>query len=160
MCSLQPVTRWVKSRIAPTLLGMTVCSGLLGRAMIVFQRCKVFAGALRWGIRISFLGLGYTMAAIMQTDRYRSLLWSDGRHLWIWIHEKAVDAMGYTGLLDYNFLQEFALSSVSFRHNYFDVRFTLRVFLPGSCGGGASDYRVCLLVLAVLALTHRAFIWS
>ena len=63
------------------------------------------------GFTYFFVGLGYTMAAICKLIG-TGLLWSDGRHLWLWIHEKAVDGMGYTGLLDYNMMQEIALASV------------------------------------------------
>ena len=65
------------------------------------------------GYTYFFVGLGYAMAGICKLIG-TGIFWSDGRHLWIWIHEKAVDVMGYTGLLDYNFLQEIALGSMFF----------------------------------------------
>jgi hypothetical protein len=57
----------------------------------------------------TFLGLGYTSAAfckLIGTGWY----WPDGRHLWLWIHEKSIDAFSNFGVLDLNLFQEMALN--------------------------------------------------
>ncbi len=109
---LQFATRYTLGEIphSSNVVGMTLLG--FATAMVVFSDSRV-RRRFTMGYTYFFVGLGYTMAAICKLIG-TGIFWSDGRHLWIWIHEKAVDAMGYTGLLDYNFLQEFALSSFSF----------------------------------------------
>ncbi|MEM8486833.1 MAG: hypothetical protein AAF564_14870 [Bacteroidota bacterium] len=109
---LQFATRYTLGEIphSSNVVGMTVLG--FATAMLVFSDARV-RRRFTMGYTYFFVGLGYFMAAICKLIG-TGIFWSDGRHLWIWIHEKAVDAMGYTGLLNYNFLQEIALSSVSF----------------------------------------------
>ena len=92
------------------VLGMT----LMGLAIGVF----IFTDAtyrrrFTMGFTYFFVGLGYFMAAICKLIG-TGIFWSNGKHLWIWIHEKAIDAFAYTGILDYNILQEISLESAFF----------------------------------------------
>ncbi len=63
------------------------------------------------GFSVFFVGLGYTLAA------WSKLIatgpgWVDGRHLWIWLHEKGIDAAAKTGVFAFNPVQEWALDEV------------------------------------------------
>ena len=108
----QFATRFTLGEIphSSNVVGMTLLG--FGTAMLLFQHAKEIRRFVM-GYTYFFVGLGYTMAAICKLIG-TGIFWSDGRHLWLWVHEKAVDAMGYTGLLDYNILQDMALSSVPF----------------------------------------------
>ncbi len=109
---LQFATRFTLGEIphSSNVVGMTLLG--LGMAMLIFDDART-RRRFTMGYTYFFVGLGYTMAAICKLVA-SGPFWSDGRHLWIWVHEKAVDAMGYTGLLDYNPLQEIVLTSVGF----------------------------------------------
>ena len=91
---------------SPNMLGMLLMG--FGIAAIAFEAPKIHR---RFTMAFSyfFIGLGYTSAAfckIIGTGWY----WSDGRHLWMWIHEKSVDAFSNFGVLDLNVAQELALN--------------------------------------------------
>ncbi len=94
-------------------------SNVVGMTLLGFSLATLFFDEPRkrrtftMGFTYFFVGLGYTLAAVCKLVG-TGLFWSDGRHLWIWIHEKAVDAFAYTGILDYNLLQVWSLNSVSF----------------------------------------------
>ncbi|MFK7846000.1 MAG: hypothetical protein AB8G77_11920 [Rhodothermales bacterium] len=109
---LQYAARFTLGEIphSSNVVGMTLLG--LATAMVFFSDAKV-RRRFTMGYTYFFVGLGYTMAAVCKLIG-TGWFWSDGRHLWIWIHEKAVDAMGYTGLLDYNLLQQVALNSMFF----------------------------------------------
>lgn len=89
------------------VVGMTVLG--LALAMVLFED-----PGHRWrftlGYTYFFVGLGYTLAAVCKLVG-TGPLWPAGRHMWLWIHEKAVDAMGYTGLLEYSPFQRLVLAS-------------------------------------------------
>jgi hypothetical protein len=84
----------------------------LSLAMLVFDDAT-YRRRFTFGFTYFFVGLGYTLAAFCKLVG-TGLFWSHGHHLWIWINEKAVDAMAYTGILEYNLTQQIALSSVFF----------------------------------------------
>ena len=109
---LQFAIRFTQGEIphSSNVIGMT----LMGLAIGVFM----FSDAkhrrrFTMGFTYFFVGLGYFMAAICKLIG-TGIFWSSGKHLWIWIHEKAIDAFAYTGILDYNILQEISLSSAFF----------------------------------------------
>ena len=60
------------------------------------------------GFNYFFLGLGYTSAAVCKLIG-TGPTWVDGRHLWLWIGERAVDTFSITGALEFNMLQELTL---------------------------------------------------
>ncbi len=109
---LQFATRLTLGEIphSSNVVGMTLLG--FSTAMIMFEDATM-RRRFAMGYTYFFVGLGYTMAAVCKLIG-TGLFWSDGRHLWLWIHEKAVDAMGYSGLLDYTLLQEFTLGSMLF----------------------------------------------
>jgi len=61
------------------------------------------------GFTVFFVGLGYTLAAWSKLIA-TGPLWVDGRHLWIWLYEKGIDAAAKTGVFAFNPVQELALS--------------------------------------------------
>lgn len=88
------------------LLGMT----LLGLALAaLFFRRPVQVRRFTLGFTYFFAGLGYTLAGISKLVG-TGVSWADGRHLWMWIYEKGVDALSKTGVADFNLLQELALA--------------------------------------------------
>ncbi len=89
------------------LAGMTFLGFALGAA--VFKN-RTFADRFAVGFAYFSLGLGYTSAAFVKLIA-TGLSWPDGRHLWMWINEKAVDEIARTGVLVLNPVQEIALSS-------------------------------------------------
>jgi len=89
------------------LVGMGVLGYALGRMFYAEQ-----VDGSRFAIGFSYLsvGLSYTFAAWSKLIG-TGLFWSDGRHLWMWINEKAVDEIARSGFVELNFIQEIALSS-------------------------------------------------
>ncbi|MEM9663754.1 MAG: hypothetical protein AAF970_02405 [Bacteroidota bacterium] len=61
------------------------------------------------GYNYFFVGLGYTLAGICKLIG-TGLHWSDGSHLWMWVHEKGIDAFAKWGVLDFNLLQDTVLA--------------------------------------------------
>lgn len=114
---LQFATRYTLGEIphSSNIMGMTVLA--FATAAFVFPGSSPAQSSQRrrftMGYTYFFVGLGYTLAAVCKLIA-TGPTWSDGRHLWIWVHEKAVDSMGKSGLLEYNWLQEFALSNYFF----------------------------------------------
>jgi len=56
-----------------------------------------------------YTGLAYTLAAwskLIGTGPH----WIDGRHLWLWLHEKAIDTLALQGQHSFNLLQDLAFS--------------------------------------------------
>lgn len=88
------------------MLGMTLLG--LALATLVFQEAR-YRRRFTLGFTYFFVGLGYTLSAFCKLIA-TGLSWPDGRHLWLWIHEKSVDALSKTGAIDLNLLQELALS--------------------------------------------------
>ena len=62
------------------------------------------------GFMIFFIALGYTLAAWSKLIA-TGPSWVDGRHLWIWLYEKGVDAAAKTGVFAFNAVQQAALES-------------------------------------------------
>lgn len=89
------------------LLGMTLLG--LSLAMLLFAD-DLHRRRFTMGFTYFFVGLGYTLSGISKLIG-TGITWPDGRHLWMWINEKGVDAFAKTGLLDFNILQEIALSA-------------------------------------------------
>lgn len=87
------------------LVGM----GLLGFALAVLLfREETTRGRFALGFSYFFIGLGYTSAAVSKLVA-RGLTWPDGRHLWMWINEKAMDEVARNGTVELNALQQLAL---------------------------------------------------
>lgn len=89
------------------VLGMTLL--LLALAMIAFTEPRL-RRRFTLGTTYFFVGLGYTLAGISKLIG-TGFHWSDGRHLWMWINEKAIDSYAKTGILAFNFVQEMALAN-------------------------------------------------
>ena len=91
------------------LIGM----GLLGFALgaIVYSD-KVHSSRFGTGFTYFFVGLAYTLAAWSKLIG-TGITWPDGRHLWMWINEKAVDEIARSGFVELNGIQEIALSSLT-----------------------------------------------
>jgi hypothetical protein len=62
------------------------------------------------GTLVFFIGLAYTTGAFSKLIA-TGISWVDGRHLWIWIAEKAVDKYSEFGTLTYNPVQRFILDN-------------------------------------------------
>lgn len=108
---LQFASRYVLGEIphSSNVLGMAILG--FGLAFIVFQSAA-HRRKFVLGYNYFFIGLGYTLAGFCKLIG-TGIFWSDGRHLWMWIHEKGVDAFAKFGVLEFNWLQEAALSSFS-----------------------------------------------
>lgn len=61
------------------------------------------------GFTYFFIGLGYTISGVCKLVG-TGLTWPDGVHLWMWIHEKGIDAFAKFGVMDFNLIQELALN--------------------------------------------------
>lgn len=55
-----------------------------------------------------FMGVGYTSAAVCKLVA-TGWTWPDGRHLWLWVHEKSIDVFSHYGTLGLNVVQEMVL---------------------------------------------------
>lgn len=88
------------------MLGMTLLA--LALATLVFRDAR-FRRRFTLGFTYFFVGLGYTLSAFCKLVA-TGPSWPDGRHLWLWINEKSVDALSKAGAIDLNVLQELALS--------------------------------------------------
>ncbi len=86
--------------------------GLLGYALadITFS---AHATRSRFGLGFSifFVGLTYTFSAWSKLIA-SGVRWPDGRHLWMWINEKAVDEIARSGFVELNWIQEWALENM------------------------------------------------
>lgn len=87
------------------LVGM----GLLGYALaeLIFPD-NTSRGRFAIGFSYFYIGLGYTAAAVSKLVA-RGLTWPDGRHLWLWINEKAVDEIARNGSVELNWVQQLAM---------------------------------------------------
>jgi hypothetical protein len=104
----QFATRFTLGEIphSSNVLGMT----LLGLALaLAFFSGGRYRHRFTMGFTYFFLGLGYTSAAVCKLIG-TGITWPDGRHLWMWINEKAIDTAAKTGAIELNGLQELALS--------------------------------------------------
>ena len=107
---LQYAARFTLGEIphSANLVGM----GLLGYACAqLYLPDETSRGRFGMGFTYFFLGLAYTSAAISKLVA-TGITWPDGRHLWMWINEKAVDEIARSGFVELNFVQELALSSL------------------------------------------------
>lgn len=89
------------------MLGMTLLG--LSLAMLVFSD-DLHRRRFTLGFAYFFVGLGYTLSGLCKLIG-TGISWPDGRHLWMWINEKGIDAFAKTGVLEFNLLQELALSA-------------------------------------------------
>lgn len=88
------------------MLGMTLLG--LSLAMLLFSD-DLHRRRFTLGFTYFFIGLGYTLSAFCKLIG-TGITWPAGRHLWMWINEKSIDAFAKTGVLEFNLLQELALS--------------------------------------------------
>ena len=99
-------------------------SNLVGMGLLGFACGQLFypdeTSRSRFGLGFTyfFLGLAYTSAAISKLVA-SGITWSDGRHLWMWINEKAVDEIARSGFVELNFVQELALSLATYSYPVF-----------------------------------------
>ena len=91
------------------LIGMALLGFAIGA--ILFSD-DVLRSKFGTGFNYFFLGSAYFSAGISKLVA-TGVYWPDGRHLWMWIHEKAVDEIARTGILQLNMLQELALENIS-----------------------------------------------
>lgn len=89
------------------MLGMTLLG--LSVAMLVFSD-DLHRRRFTLGFTYFFVGLGYTLSGFSKLIG-TGITWPDGRHLWMWINEKSIDAFAKTGILEFNALQELALAA-------------------------------------------------
>lgn len=89
------------------MLGMTLLGLSLG--MLLFGN-DLHRRRFTLGFTYFFIGLGYTLSGFCKLIG-TGITWPDGRHLWMWINEKSIDAFAKTGVLEFNVLQELALSA-------------------------------------------------
>lgn len=89
------------------MLGMTLLG--LSVAMLIFSD-DLHRRRFTLGFTYFFIGLGYTLSGFCKLIG-TGITWPAGRHLWMWINEKSIDAFAKTGVLEFNLLQELALSS-------------------------------------------------
>lgn len=86
--------------IGMAFLGLSLGYGFFGTTTV--------ARRFALGFTYFYLGLGYTLAACSKLVA-TGPSWVDGRHLWMWINEKAIDSMAKTGVLEFNWLQSLLL---------------------------------------------------
>lgn len=90
-------------------------SNLVGMALLGFALAALVFDEGRYRRRFTigymyfFVGLGYTLAAFSKLVG-TGWSWADGGHLWMWVHEKGIDAFAKTGVLDFNWLQDIVLT--------------------------------------------------
>lgn len=106
---LQYAARFTLGEIphSSNMLGMTLLG--LSLAMLLFQD-DLHRRRFTLGFTYFFVGLGYTLSAFCKLIA-TGVTWPAGRHLSMWINEKSIDAFAKTGILEFNVLQEIALSS-------------------------------------------------
>ncbi|MGM0706621.1 MAG: hypothetical protein ACQETP_11955 [Bacteroidota bacterium] len=107
----QFAARYVLGEIphSSNVLGMATLG--FGIAFVVFQ-AAAHRRKFVIGYNYFFIGLGYTLAGFCKLIG-TGIFWIDGRHLWMWIHEKGIDSFAKFGVLEFNWMQEAALSSFS-----------------------------------------------
>lgn len=105
---LQYAARFTLGEIphSANMFGMIVLG--IGLAMVLFHK-PAYQRRFTIGFTYFFLGLGYTLAAFSKLIG-TGITWSDGRHLWMWVNEKGIDAFAKSGVLEFNALQELILS--------------------------------------------------
>lgn len=105
---LQYAARYTLGEIphSSNMLGMTLLG--LSLAMLLYSD-DLHRRRFTLGFTYFFVGLGYTLSGICKLVG-TGLSWPAGRHLWMWINEKSIDAFAKTGVLEFNLLQELALS--------------------------------------------------
>jgi hypothetical protein len=74
----------------------------------VFSASPALRQRFSMGIAYLLIGFGYTSAAFCKLVA-TGWTWPDGRHLWLWTHEKSIDVISATGHFELNLLQEYAL---------------------------------------------------
>lgn len=79
----------------------------LSLAMIFFTR-PIDRQRFTMGFTYFYLGLAYSLAGICKLIG-TGAGWSDGRHLWMWINEKAIDHYSKFGVFEINWLQQLSL---------------------------------------------------
>ncbi|MDX1671059.1 MAG: hypothetical protein R3211_01865 [Balneolaceae bacterium] len=91
-------------------------SNFTGLALLVFALAFAFfkedakRRRVAFGMFLFFVGTGYTSAACSKLIG-TGIGWIDGRHLYLWIGERAVDKLSQNGQFDLNFLQQLILSN-------------------------------------------------
>lgn len=61
-----------------------------------------------WGLLIFFIGLSYTLASLSKLFG-TGLHWPDGPHLWLWMHQLAIDHWSQNGHFSFSSFQLFIL---------------------------------------------------
>ena len=90
------------------MLGMTLLG--LALSMLIFTDER-YQRRFTLGFTYFFIGLGYSLAGWSKLIA-TGPTWPDGHHMWMWIHEKAIDSFAKSGVLEFNFFQQLLLSEV------------------------------------------------
>lgn len=80
------------------------------------------------GLMIFFIGMAYDLAAFSKLIA-DGFFWPGGNHLWLWIHERAIDLMSQHGSFAYNRLQQLVLN-----HYWLATAFLLSGWIIEFCG--------------------------
>ncbi len=66
-----------------------------------------------WGLLIFFIGLSYTLASLSKLAG-TGFHWPDGPHLWLWMHQLAIDHLSENGHFTFSRFQLFILQHRDF----------------------------------------------
>jgi hypothetical protein len=105
---LQYVARFTPGEMHnPNLMGLVLLGLALGQVCFHEPRLQ---RRFMFGMACFFVGLGYTLAACSKLVA-SGPTWPDGLHLWMWVHEKALDQFAKEGHYHLNTLQQLVLDS-------------------------------------------------
>lgn len=106
---LQYTARFSQGEIShgANLTGMSLLA--IGLAYAVFAD-PVYRHKTALGLVLFFVGLGYTSAAFTKLIG-TGIGWPDGRHLWLWMAERATDRLSQTGNFQFNAIQDIVLQN-------------------------------------------------
>lgn len=105
---LQYVVRFSQGEIphSSNLVGFSLLGLAIGAVAVGdIKKALPFA----FGFTIFFIGLSYLSAGISKLVA-TGITWPDGKHLWLWIGEKAIDILSKTGDFRLNWIQRLALT--------------------------------------------------
>lgn len=89
-------------------------SNFTATALVTFALAALFIAGknkrhkVAFGLFIFLIGLGYTSAGLSKLIG-TGINWVDGRHLYLWIGERATDKLSQNGAFELNFFQEILL---------------------------------------------------
>lgn len=92
-------------------------SNFTATALVTFAVAAIFIShrlkrrKVAFGLFIFLIGMGYTSAGLSKLIG-TGLSWVDGRHLYLWIGERATDKLSQNGAFQLNFFQELLLDQL------------------------------------------------